>query len=108
MKQTIAFFALIGVYLFGLSSLSPGEATSESQKGDALFIESLTRPQFKEVVQKGCLTCHEGIEEINPLMTEADVNCVTCHLGNPLGTTKEEAHRGMYANPSDFNIIDSS
>jgi hypothetical protein len=101
-------FVLIGVYFFGLSSFSSGEVTSGNHKEDALFIESITKPEFKEVVQKGCLACHEGIEEISPLMTEADVNCVTCHLGNPLGTTKEEAHRGMYANPSDFNIIDKT
>ena len=93
---------------FGLPSFSSGEAVSESQEGDTLFIKSVTQPQFKEVVEKGCLACHEGIEDINPLMTAADVNCVTCHMGNPLGTTKEEAHRGMYANPSDFSIIDKT
>ena len=93
---------------FALPSFSSGEAVSESQEGDALFIKSVTLPQFKEVVEKGCLSCHEGIEDISPVMTAADVNCVTCHMGNPLGTTKEEAHRGMYANPSDFTIIDKT
>ena len=108
MKQAITFFTLISVFLFNLPFVACGEVVSESREGDSLFIKSFTQPQFKEVVEKGCLSCHEGIEDINPLMTAADVNCVTCHLGNPLGTTKEEAHRGMYANPSDFSIIDKT
>ncbi len=57
-------------------------------------------------IKKGCLSCHEGIEDINPKMIASGVNCITCHLGNPLATTKKEAHKGMYINPSDFRIID--
>ena len=57
--------------------------------------------------QKGCLSCHEGIEDIMPpnsgMMMQikafgAQANdpagCVVCHGGNPQGLTPEEAHSG--------------
>ncbi len=56
---------------------------------------------------KGCLSCHEGIEEIRdaktPMMLQiqalgqanGDANgCVVCHGGNPMGLTAKEAHSG--------------
>ena len=56
---------------------------------------------------KGCLACHEGIEEIrdktSPMMvlikakgaTVGDPEgCVVCHGGNPKATDKAEAHKG--------------
>ena len=60
---------------------------------------------------KGCLGCHEGIEEIREqgsmmLMqtkiigkVNGDPNgCVTCHGGNPKGLTAKEAHQGSPKN----------
>ncbi|WP_456481129.1 cytochrome C [Oceanithermus sp.] len=57
--------------------------------------------------QKGCLSCHEGIEDIVPpdsgmmaqikafgAMAGDPAGCVVCHGGNPQGLTKEEAHSG--------------
>ncbi len=57
--------------------------------------------------EKGCLGCHEGIEEIrepNSMMlmqtkiigkVNGDPNgCVTCHGGNPKGLTAKESHLG--------------
>ncbi len=107
MLKCSAVGLIIAVSLFFFPSFSY-EKVVEKDVEETLFIKSLTRPEFKEVVEKGCVSCHEGIEDISPKMTEANVNCVTCHLGNPLGTTAEEAHRGMYANPSDFNIVDKT
>jgi hypothetical protein len=56
---------------------------------------------------KGCLSCHEGIEDIrdngSAMMMQIKAigtgngdpqGCVVCHGGNPLGLTKEEAHKG--------------
>ena len=53
----------------------------------------------------GCLRCHRGIEKIaeNPVMGR--LSCVFCHRGNPEGKTKEEAHRGLWRNPSDLRVI---
>ncbi len=61
--------------------------------------------------EKGCLGCHEGIEEIREqgsmmLMqtkiigkVNGDPNgCVTCHGGNPKGLTAKEAHQGAPKN----------
>jgi hypothetical protein len=107
-KPQVKIFALIVVPFFSFLGLFYGDVGGEVPEGDVLVVKSITQPGFKAVVEKGCLSCHEGIEDISAVMTAADVNCVTCHLGNPLGTTKEEAHRGMYANPSDFNIIDKT
>jgi hypothetical protein len=108
LRPQLKIFALIVVPFFSFLALFYGDVGGEVPEGDVLVVKSITQPGFKAVVEKGCLSCHEGIEDISAVMTAAGVNCVTCHLGNPLGTTKEEAHRGMYANPSDFNIIDKT
>jgi len=57
--------------------------------------------------EKGCESCHEGIETINGLMADAwgaDTLCSICHLGNPIGFTKEMAHNNMIANPADLRV----
>ncbi len=52
----------------------------------------------------GCLRCHEGIEAISQVEEMAELSCRFCHCGNPDGATKEEAHQGLWANPSDFRV----
>lgn len=54
----------------------------------------------------GCLKCHEGIEQISDGPVMSKLTCVQCHMGNPNGSTKEDAHKGMYANPSDFRVFE--
>ena len=62
---------------------------------------------------KGCLSCHEGIEDINPKMTQhfytmgkkPGYECSVCHGGSPEAGTRDEAHKGMYANPSDLSVV---
>ena len=55
--------------------------------------------------EKGCLSCHEGIEKFSdgPMMDAIAAigaahgdpgGCVVCHGGTPAATTKEQAHRG--------------
>ncbi len=62
--------------------------------------------------QKGCLSCHEGIEEftqgemMNQIKAIAEEHmdpggCVTCHGGTPGGLTKDEAHSGAPADLTD-------
>jgi hypothetical protein len=55
-----------------------------------------------------CLKCHEGIENISeiPDSEMAALSCIDCHKGNAKGETAEDAHKGMYANPSDFRVVD--
>ncbi|MDJ0872166.1 MAG: hypothetical protein QNJ87_10415 [Gammaproteobacteria bacterium] len=51
-----------------------------------------------------CLTCHEGIEPIGKGPVMSNLPCVSCHKGNADATTAEQAHKGMYANPSDLRV----
>jgi len=61
--------------------------------------------------EKGCLGCHEGIEEIREpgsiMLMQAKIigkvngdpnGCVTCHGGNPKGLTAKESHQGAPKN----------
>ena len=70
-----------------------------------LFALSMVNGAFAEGA--GCLSCHEGIEDIRdanaPMMIQIKAigaangdpaGCVTCHGGNPTATTAEEAHKG--------------
>ena len=67
--------------------------------------EQVTPEAAKE---KGCLSCHEGIESIRQAEsgmmaaikalggTQGDpAGCVVCHGGNPMGLTAAEAHKGI-------------
>ena len=62
--------------------------------------------------EKGCLSCHEGIEDIRESTSAmlAQIKgmgssagdpggCVVCHGGNPQGLTAEEAHQGVPKGP---------
>jgi hypothetical protein len=55
--------------------------------------------------EKGCLSCHEGIERFSDGPMQQDIEkfgasfgdkdgCTVCHGGNPMGTTPTEAHKG--------------
>jgi hypothetical protein len=56
--------------------------------------------------EEGCLTCHRGIERISDVPEMADLTCTECHRGNGTATDIQEAHKGMWANPSDFRVVD--
>ena len=84
--------------------------------------------------KKGCLSCHDGIEDIrddvSAMMLQIKAigaangdpeGCVTCHGGNPEGTTVETAHKGspkglkdgsgpkaFYPDPGSIWIADNS
>ncbi|MEA3413054.1 MAG: cytochrome C, partial [Pseudomonadota bacterium] len=60
---------------------------------------------IQQANEKGCLSCHEGIEQFSDgPMNDAikgiasshkdPGGCVTCHGGNPVATTAEKAHAG--------------
>lgn len=54
--------------------------------------------------QEKCLTCHEGIEKIADGQVMGKLSCTACHLGNADAVDKQQAHAGMYANPSDRRV----
>lgn len=58
---------------------------------------------------KGCLSCHDGIERIAETPIMGTFACTFCHKGN--GEEKNDklaAHKGMFANPSDLRVVDNT
>ena len=68
--------------------------------------------------EKGCLSCHEGIDIINDRMQPfllsfakqkygrgKGYECTICHEGNPTSDKKEEAHNGLIPNPSSMWVL---
>ncbi|MBI4209798.1 MAG: cytochrome c [Deltaproteobacteria bacterium] len=64
--------------------------------------------------EKGCLSCHQGIEVINEKMQpfllsqaggKSGFECAVCHEGIPDATTKLEAHKDIYPNPSSMWVL---
>ncbi len=100
-----ALMALLSV------GLLVGMATAAS-KGD----ESLA--PAAQSAQEGCLTCHEGIEDImpagNPMMVaiQASGECTTCHGGDPTVTDDPEAAHGpegsFYPDPGSPWVVDKT
>ena len=70
MLKCSALGLIIAVSLFFFPSLSYEKVVGKDRE-ETLFIKSLTQPAFREVVEKGCVSCHEGIEDINPKMTDS-------------------------------------
>src|SRR3972149_734754 len=68
--------------------------------------------------EKGCLSCHNGIETINDRMQpfllsfakqkygkRKGYECAICHEGNPASGKKEEAHSTLIPNPSSMWVL---
>lgn len=56
--------------------------------------------------KNSCLRCHDGIESIGE--KHEDITCQECHQGNPKATEKDKAHKDLYPNPGDLNIVDQT
>lgn len=78
----------------------------------------MERPAAQGVAEKGCLTCHKGIEVINAKMQPyllafahrqyekgEGCECAVCHEGNPSSSEKEEAHKDLIPNPSSMWVL---
>ncbi|MDY6863318.1 MAG: hypothetical protein SV062_10070, partial [Thermodesulfobacteriota bacterium] len=92
-KVTPFFIFIIGIF-FSYTVMAKGESYNPDEVG------------LDTALKEGCESCHKGIEEVNKKMVKENVNCVICHFGNPIGTTKSEAHNGMITNPGDFRVIE--
>ncbi len=57
---------------------------------------------------KNCLLCHDGIERIADTPVMSRLSCTACHKGDRDATSQEDAHKGMYANPSDLRVVDET
>ncbi len=51
-----------------------------------------------------CLTCHAGVEGIEP--GHAELSCAACHLGNRLSTEERIAHLGLVKIPGNADDLD--
>lgn len=63
-----------------------------------------------EPITDGCLSCHEGIEEVSASHPMERFACVTCHRGDQTTVDKEIAHAGMLGgrNPGDLAVVDEA
>ena len=82
-RKVTRFFIFIIYIFFSYAVMAKGESYNPDEVG------------LDAALKEGCESCHKGIEEVNKKMVEQNVNCVICHFGNPIGTTKSEAHNGM-------------
>jgi hypothetical protein len=99
--RTLRWGKTLGTWLLCLITLGVSAATFETT-------------DEKRAQEKGCLSCHEGIETINEKMqpfllsyaeNKAGYECVICHEGQADATTKTAAHAGMYPNPSSMWVL---
>jgi len=100
--QDIAFFKLSRSAETNLKTAESIQITSNTQ------FETVSK---KLADEKGCLSCHEGIEDIREktslmmimikgmgMQYKDPEGCVVCHGGKPHATSKFEAHRGIPTN----------
>ena len=69
---------------------------------------SLSILPVSTIAAEKCLTCHEGIERISEADDMKELVCSDCHMGDPEALTAEAAHRDMYANPGDMNVVEET
>ncbi|WP_420413649.1 multiheme c-type cytochrome [Roseibium sp.] len=80
--------------------------------GSAFAQEVPEKVDLAVAQEKGCLSCHEGIEKFTGgVMMETieamgpdlgdPAGCVVCHGGNPQGLTAEDAHKGTVQDLAD-------
>lgn len=71
-------------------SLSPPVATFPMEIGSYGRAES-------------CMLCHDGMQGFSPAHSPESVGCVSCHLGNPFVSDKDQAHKDMLRVPGNLD-----
>ncbi len=122
MKQFKGKGHVTGYFLILFLSLTFFANTAPAQKGKDAS-KSFNTVSKKLAEEKGCLSCHEGIEPIREegsvmqAMVDAMGGCVVCHGGTPNATSKEKAHSGapdeipvedFYPDPGSIWIADKT
>ncbi len=72
------------------------------------FLSMLLFPSGAFCKKSSCELCHEGIESISDLAPMKGLTCQFCHRGNPEAASEKEAHKGMWANPSDYRVAEKT
>ena len=108
----------LGSYpLAGAEIVSLGD-DFEIDRWDTELSKKFSSVSKSQATNKGCLSCHDGIMDINEKMQAAidaiatafgnpnkGYGCVICHEGKAEATTKEQAHKGLYPNPGSMWVI---
>ena len=96
MKEKLLFLLFIAGAVFIMAFPQAREASTQTAKPAAGPADA------------GCLKCHDGIERISDGPVMSGLTCEQCHRGNPSGETKEDAHKGLFANPADLRVVDKT
>ncbi|KHE92298.1 MAG: putative heme protein [Candidatus Scalindua brodae] len=131
--KNIKLFIVVSLTVF-LGVVGACKAVPESGSGQASSIENATPDSgitrsvsvkniSKDILNvesedKGCMSCHEGIEVINDRMQPylllfakqkygkgRGYECAICHEGVPSSGKKEESHKGLIPNPSSMWVL---
>jgi len=105
----------IGVFVFVIGMTGGCEST-KSRITNTSVNHTVKDREISE--EKGCLSCHNGIETINDRMQPfllsfakqkykrgTGYECAICHEGNPASGKKEEAHNSLISNPSSMWVL---
>ena len=105
----------IGVFVLIIEMIGGCESTKSRMTSNPVNYTVKDREMSGE---KGCLSCHEGIDIINDRMQPfllsfakqkygrgKGYECTICHEGNPTSDKKEEAHNGLIPNPSSMWVL---
>ncbi|MCX7613122.1 MAG: hypothetical protein N2Z40_02730 [Caldimicrobium sp.] len=101
LKRTLISLALGFLTAFVLSIIIiPKENSKRVGSGKGIPLLTTGKPEL-------CLLCHE--EKIQEKSHGVEMlGCSGCHLGNPLASTKVQAHRGLVKNPADLRVIEKT
>lgn len=129
---TAAVTIIISMTYFYHSSPGGDGVVFARQGGAGYFSDRFGSVSAELAAEKGCLSCHEGIEDIREqgslmlLMINGmgqqhgdPGGCVVCHGGNPGATTIEAAHKGIpttmtsgprsyYPDPGSLSIVNNT
>jgi len=107
--------------MIGACKAVPESGTMQTNTiSDSAITRSVSAKNISNVEgeDKGCMSCHEGIEVINDRMQPylllfaeqkygkgRGYECAICHEGVPSSDNKEESHTGLIPNPSSMWVL---
>lgn len=101
--------------IIGAVWMAPASAQSSGpERWDPEISKRFATVSAERAAEKGCLSCHEGIETISATMQPVllamgggrdGFECTICHEGKADATSKVEAHQDMWPNPSSMWLM---
>ncbi len=94
------FLFLLGILLGIFFLILPFPIKKERASKQEIPILTTGKPEL-------CLLCHQ--EKIQEKAHSVEMlGCSSCHLGNPLASSKKLAHKGIVKNPSDLRVVEKT